>query len=69
MIAPETIHQIEDLTKRAGLMHQAEELAMESFAAIPIYWYVSKNVVSPKISGFEDNAKDINRVRWMSKSE
>ncbi len=58
-----------DLTKRAGYMHQAEEIAMENFAAIPIYWYVSKNVVSPKISGFVDNAKDINRIRWMSKSE
>lgn len=58
-----------DLVKRAGLMHQAEALAMDEFASIPIYWYVSKNVVSPKITGFEDNAKDINRVRWMTKSE
>lgn len=58
-----------DLTKRAGLLHQAEKLAMDEFGAIPIYWYVSKNVVSPKISGFVDNAKDINRVRWLSKSE
>jgi oligopeptide transport system substrate-binding protein len=58
-----------DLTKRAGLMHKAEALAMDQFAAIPIYWYVSKNVVSPKIQGFSDNAKDQHRVRWMSKSE
>ena len=58
-----------DLVKRAGLMHQAEATAMDEFASIPIYWYVSKNVVSPKIMGFEDNAKDINRVRWMTKSE
>ncbi|MGN6486621.1 MAG: peptide ABC transporter substrate-binding protein, partial [Devosia sp.] len=58
-----------DLTKRAALMHEAEKIAMDEFAAIPIYWYVSKNVVSPKISGFEPNAKDINRVRWMSKTE
>lgn len=58
-----------DLSKRAALLHQAEALAMDNFAAIPIYWYVSKNVVSPKITGFVDNAKDINRVRWMSKSE
>ena len=49
--------------------HQAESLAMDQFATIPIYWYVSKNVVSPKITGFVDNAKDINRVRWMTKSE
>ncbi len=58
-----------DLVKRSALLHQAEALAMDEFAAIPIYWYVSKNVVSPKISGFVDNAKDINRVRWLSKSE
>jgi oligopeptide transport system substrate-binding protein len=58
-----------DLQKRAQLLGQAEKLAMDEFGAIPIYWYVSKNVVSPKITGFQDNAKDINRVRWMSKSE
>jgi oligopeptide transport system substrate-binding protein len=58
-----------DLVKRSDLLHQAEAKAMDAFAAIPIYWYVSKNVVSPKITGFEDNAKDINRVRWMTKSE
>lgn len=58
-----------DLVKRAGYMHEAETIAMDAFAAIPIYWYVSKNVVSPKVTGFEDNAKDIHRVRWMTKSE
>lgn len=59
----------QDLVKRAELMHQAEKIAMDAFAAIPIYWYVSKNVVSPKITGFEDNAKDVHRHRWMTKSE
>ncbi len=58
-----------DLVKRSEMLHKAEALAMDEFGAIPIYWYVSKNVVSPKITGFEDNAKDINRVRWMTKSE
>ncbi|HEY8595478.1 MAG TPA: peptide ABC transporter substrate-binding protein [Devosiaceae bacterium] len=58
-----------DLTKRAGLMHQAEKIAMDDFAVIPIYYYVSKNVVSPKIHGFEDNAKDIHRTRWLTKDE
>jgi len=59
----------QDLDARAELLFQAETLAMDEFAAIPIYWYVSKNVVSPAISGFEDNAKDIHRTRWLSKSE
>ncbi|WIJ25998.1 peptide ABC transporter substrate-binding protein [Devosia sp. RR2S18] len=59
----------QDLDARAELLAQAEEIAMDEFAAIPIYWYVSKNVVSPSISGFEDNAKDIHRTRWLSKTE
>jgi oligopeptide transport system substrate-binding protein len=59
----------QDLVARGQLLADAETIAMDEFAAIPIYWYVSKNVVSPKISGFEDNAKDIHRTRWLSKSE
>ncbi|MBU1174264.1 MAG: peptide ABC transporter substrate-binding protein [Alphaproteobacteria bacterium] len=58
-----------DLVARAGLLHQAETIAMDEFAAIPIYWYVSENVVKPYIEGFADNAKDIHRNRWITKSE
>lgn len=59
----------QDLSVRAGMLHQAEEIAMDEFAAIPIYWYVSKNVVKPYIQGFVDNAKDIHRNRWITKTE
>ncbi|WP_248306528.1 peptide ABC transporter substrate-binding protein [Devosia sp. MC521] len=58
-----------DLVKRGELLAAAEKIAMDEFAAIPIYWYVSKDVVSPKISGFEANPKNIFRTRWLSKSE
>jgi oligopeptide transport system substrate-binding protein len=58
-----------DLTKRSALLHEAEAIGMDEFGAIPIYWYVSKNVISPKVTGFVDNAKDVHRHRWMSKSE
>jgi oligopeptide transport system substrate-binding protein len=58
-----------DLVKRADLMHQAEKIAMDEYGAIPIYDYVSKWVVSPKVSGFEDNAVDRHFVRYMSKAE
>jgi oligopeptide transport system substrate-binding protein len=59
----------QDLTDRAGLLHQAEAIAMDDFGVLPIYYYVSKWVISPKISGFEDNAVDRHLVRYMSKSE
>jgi oligopeptide transport system substrate-binding protein len=55
-----------DMTARAGIMHKAEALALDDFAVIPIYYYVSKNVVSPKVTGFVDNAKDIHRTRYLT---
>ena len=58
-----------DLVKRAGYLHEAEKLAMDEFANMPIYYYVSNWVVSPKISGFEDNAADKHLVKYLSKSE
>lgn len=60
---------ITDPDERAAVLRKAEEIAMGEAAAFPIYYYVSKNVVSPKIEGFEDNAKDIHRTRWLTKSE
>lgn len=58
-----------DLKKRAELLKAAERIAMDESAAMPIYYYLSENVVSPKVSGFEDNAFDIHRTRWLTKSE
>ena len=59
-----------DLTRRAELFYQAEKLALTESAAIPIYYYVSSNIVSPKISGgFENNVKDIHRTRYLTKTE
>ncbi|MHA6296932.1 peptide ABC transporter substrate-binding protein [Devosia sp. CAU 1758] len=58
-----------DLEARGQMLADAEAIAMDEFGAIPIYWYVSKNVVKPYISGFEDNAKDVHRTRWLTKSE
>jgi oligopeptide transport system substrate-binding protein len=58
-----------DLTARAAILHEAEAIAMDDFAAMPIYWYVSKNLVAPSIEGFVDNPSDIHRTRWLSKSE
>ncbi|NKK78854.1 peptide ABC transporter substrate-binding protein [Rhizobium leguminosarum] len=58
-----------DLAKRAAIFKKAEQLALDESAALPIYYYVSKNVVSPKIEGFVDNIQDIHRTRWLSMKE
>jgi len=60
---------IVDQAARAEILRQAEEIAMSETAVLPIYYYVSKNVVAPHVEGFVDNAKDIHRTRWMSITE
>jgi len=55
-----------DLTKRAGLMAQAESLAMRDQPVIPIYYYVSKNLVSNAVQGWQDTINDIHRSRYLS---
>lgn len=58
-----------DIAARATLLGQAEKLAMDEFGAIPLAYYLAANVVKPNVQGFEDNAKDIHRTRWLTKTE
>ena len=62
-------NQMTDLEERAGVLKQAEQIALDDSAAMPIYYYLSENVVSPKVKGFEDNVFDIHRTRWLSIEE
>ena len=55
-----------DMDKRAALLRQAEAIAMEEQPVIPIYYYVSKNLVSTHVVGWEANVKDIQRTRYLS---
>ena len=57
---------IRDQAERMELMHQAEKIAIDEDAWIPIYYYVSKALVSPKLKGYVDNTKHTHRSRWMS---
>ena len=58
-----------DLKARALKLGEAEKVAMDEFAAIPLMWYLANNVVKPYIQGFEDNAKDVHRTRWLTKTQ
>ncbi|MGR4000685.1 MAG: peptide ABC transporter substrate-binding protein [Alphaproteobacteria bacterium] len=57
---------ITNLTERAKVMRQAEVIAMDEQPLAPIYYYVSKQLVSPKIKGWRDNAPDKHNTRWLS---
>lgn len=61
--ASETI----DPKKRALLLREAEQMALNDFAVLPIYFYVSKNLVSQKVKGWQSNSRDVHRSRWLYK--
>jgi oligopeptide transport system substrate-binding protein len=58
-----------DARKRAALLEQAEGILLEEMPVIPIYFYVSKNLVSTKVKGWHDNPLDAEYVRNLSLAE
>ena len=55
-----------DLEARAELLAKAEAIAMEDQPVIPIYYYVSKNLVAKHVKGWQDTANDIHPWRYLS---
>jgi oligopeptide transport system substrate-binding protein len=54
-----------DPVKRGQYLRQAEHLGMEDATVAPIYFYVSKNLVSPKVTGWVPNLADWHRTRYL----
>jgi oligopeptide transport system substrate-binding protein len=55
-----------DLEARAGIMAEAEARLLDSYAILPIYFYVSKHLVKPYVRGFQPNILDHNLSRHYS---
>jgi oligopeptide transport system substrate-binding protein len=54
-----------DVVQRLRWMEQAEEILMQELPVIPIYYYVSKGMVSPRVKGFFPNVQDQHPLYWM----
>jgi oligopeptide transport system substrate-binding protein len=54
-----------DLSKRAEIFAQAEALMMEEYPITPMWVQVTQNLVDPTLTGWEDNAKDNHRSRFL----
>lgn len=61
-----------DEAKRAGpaerlkLMTQAERILMDELPLIPMFFYVSKNMVNPRVKGFTSNIQDLHPIELLS---
>lgn len=55
-----------DPAQRARLLARAEQLALEDHALLPVYHHASRNLVSPRVSGWRDNPLDVHRSRYLS---
>jgi oligopeptide transport system substrate-binding protein len=54
-----------DLGRRARILARAEQIMLDDATISPIYFVVNRNLVSPRISGWIDNATDTHRARWL----
>ena len=54
-----------DIVRRGQELAQAERMAMEDATIAPIFHYVSKNLVNPKLTGWAPNIADWHRTRYL----
>lgn len=54
-----------DVRKRAAYLAKAEAIMLNDAPVAPVYFYVTKTLVNPDVTGFVDNASDIHRVRYL----
>ena len=48
------------------ILHQAEEIIMGDLPVMPIYFYVSTNLVKPYVQGFYSNSQDLHPLTNIS---
>lgn len=52
--------------ERDRLLKQAESMLLQEMPAIPLYYYVSRHLVKPRVRGFVDNVRDVHLSRYLS---
>jgi oligopeptide transport system substrate-binding protein len=59
-----------DAARRLTILHDAERMLMDEQPLIPIYFYVSRNLVKPYVRGFYNNALDFHGVStiWIDRA-
>jgi oligopeptide transport system substrate-binding protein len=55
-----------DPAQRLSLLQEAEKIMLDDVPLIPLYFYVSKHLVKPRVRGWRDNALDIHLTRHLA---
>jgi oligopeptide transport system substrate-binding protein len=55
--------------ERMKLLSEAERVLIDDVGQIPLLYYSYKNLVSPKLVGYEPNVMDVHPSRFISKTE
>jgi oligopeptide transport system substrate-binding protein len=58
-----------DANVRAGLLRQAEEIALRDAALSPVYFDTGRSLVNPRVTGWVDNKFNLHRTRWLCTKE
>jgi oligopeptide transport system substrate-binding protein len=58
-----------DLTSRGHKLAAAETILLRDQAIMPLYFWTSQNLIRPYLHGFESNAIDYHRSRWVTIDE
>lgn len=54
-----------DPKARAAILARAEAMMLADAPVIPVFYYINKNLVNPRVTGFVDNIVDQHRSRWL----
>jgi len=54
-----------DVVRRAQILARAEQVMLDDEAIAPFLFRVNRNLVSPRITGWVDNASNQHRARWL----
>jgi len=57
-----------EATQRAALLARAERVMLRDQPLVPLYFYVAKHLVSPKVRGWRDNVMDVVYDKNLSKA-
>ena len=55
-----------NLESRGQKLAAAETIMLNDFAAAPLFYWTSLNIIWPYVKGFKSNASDFHRSRWIS---